>query len=153
MQLEGNAYRLMPHECDSVAVEPFLCHLDSMEWCSLEGVYVDEIGCKFLEQYWRDIILLSENLSARNRKSEAIGVLQRTLGQIPLAALQDVQLVYSVGQACLHAGDTAVCDSINGYLRGILREQLDYYHTIAPDRQDLMPYTLQPREQLWQVVE
>ena len=153
MQLEGNAYRLMPHECDSVAVEPFLCHLDSMEWCSLEGVYVDEIGCKFLEQYWRDIILLSENLSARNRKSEAIGVLQRTLGQIPLAALQDVQLVYSVGQVCLHAGDTAVCDSINGYLRGILREQLDYYHTIAPDRQDLMPYTLQPREQLWQVVE
>ena len=153
MQLEGNAYRLMPHECDSVAVEPFLCHLDSMEWCSLEGVYVDEIGCKFLEQYWRDIILLSENLSARNRKSEAIGVLQRTLGQIPLAALQDVQLVYSVGQACLHAGDTAVCDSINGYLRGILREQLDYYHTIEPDRQDLMPYTLQPREQLWEVVE
>lgn len=148
MQLEGNAYRLMPHECDSVAVEPFLRHLDSMEWRSLEGVYVDEIGCKFLEQYWRDIILLSENLSVRSRKSEAIGALQRTLGQIPLAALQDVQLVYSVGQACLYAGDTAVCDSINGYLRGILREQLDYYHTIAPDRQALMPYTLSPREQL-----
>ena len=153
LQLEGNAYRLMLHECDSVAVEPFLRHIADMEWHSLEGVYVDEVGCKFLEQYWRDALLLAENLITQSRESDAAAVLDKTLGEIPLSALQDVQLVYGVGQAFLHAGDTAVCDSINGYLRGVLREQLDYYHTIAPDRQTLMPYTLQPREQLWQVVE
>ena len=149
LQLEGNAYRLMPHECDSVAVEPFLRHIADMEWHSLEGVYVDEVGCKFLEQYWRDALLLAENLITQSRESDAAAVLDKTLGEIPLSALQDVQLVYGVGQAFLHAGDTAVCDSINGFLHGILREQLDYYHTISPERQALMPYTLQPREQLW----
>ena len=123
LQLEGNAYRLMPHECDSVAVEPFLRHIADMEWHSLEGT--------------------------QSRESDAAAVLDKTLGEIPLSALQDVQLVYGVGQAFLHAGDTAVCDSINGFLHGILREQLDYYHTISPERQALMPYTLQPREQLW----
>lgn len=152
-QLEGNAYRLMPHECDSVAVEPFLCHLSEMEWHSLEGVYIDEIGCKFLEQYWRDVLLLAENLSVQGQYMEATAALHKTLSEIPLSALQDVRLVYSTGQACLHAGDTATCDSIIHYLHGILSEQLDYYHTIAPDRQSLMPYTLEPREQLWQLLQ
>ena len=132
-----------------MAVEPFLRHIADMEWHSLEGVYVDEVGCKFLEQYWRDALLLAENLITQSRESDAAAVLDKTLGEIPLSALQDVQLVYGVGQAFLHAGDTAVCDSINGFLHGILREQLDYYHTISPERQALMPYTLQPREQLW----
>ena len=150
LQLEGNAYRLMSHPCDSVAVEPFLRHLADMEWHPLQGVYIDETGCKFLEQHWRDVLLLAENASAQGKQSEAAAALRQTLQAIPLSALQDVQLVYGISQAFLHAGDTAAHLGTTRYLRGILGEQLDYYHTIAPERQALMPYTIVPREQLMQ---
>jgi len=149
LQLEGNAYRLMPTPCDSVAVDPFLRHLDSMHWQPLQHVYIDETSRKFLEQYWRDILLLSQNLTDLGRTADAHHALSKTLAQIPLDVLQDVQLMYSIGQAFLHTADTATCHRVEAQLLGILDQQLAYYHTMSPARQAAMPYTLRPREELY----
>ena len=148
LQLEGNAYRLMPYPCDSVATAPFLRHLDSMEWHPVQHVYVDETGCKFIEQYWRDVLLLAQNLIAQGEDSAARHALGTTLGHLPVDVLQDPRLVYDIAQACLAAGDTAVYRSLTAYLRATLAEQLDYYHTMSRARQATMPYTLAPREEL-----
>ena len=148
LQLEGNAYRLMPYPCDSVATAPFLRHLESMEWRPVQHVYVDETGCKFIEQYWRDVLLLAQNLIAQGEDSAARHALGTTLGHLPVDVLQDPRLVYDIAQACLAAGDTAAHRSLSAYLRTTLDEQLDYYHTMSRARQAAMPYTLAPREEL-----
>jgi len=149
LQLEGNAYRLMPDPCDSVAIEPFLRHLDSMEWHPVGQVYIDETGRKFIEQHWRDILLLAENLNAQGRTADTRHALDRTLAQLPLSVLQDVELINRIGQAYLQADDTASHRRVEAHLRAILTEQLAYYHTMSPARQRAMPYTLRPREELY----
>ena len=149
LQLEGNAYRLMPDPCDSVAIEPFLRHLDSMEWHPVGQVYIDETGRKFIEQHWRDILLLAENLNAQGRTADPRHALDRTLAQLPLSVLQDVELINRIGQAYLQADDTASHRRVEAHLRAILTEQLAYYHTMSPARQRAMPYTLRPREELY----
>ena len=150
LQLEGNAYRLTDHPCDSVAVEPFLRHImNHMTWHSLEGVYIDEVGCRFLEQYWNDAVLLAENLINYSQPESALKVLDKTLLEIPLYHIHDVRLIYRVGQAYNLAGDTIHGQQIHIHLRHILKEQLDYYHTLPPSLQDVMPYTLNPRTELY----
>lgn len=146
--LEGFAYRLAEPRGDSVAVEPFYRHvMQNMGWHSLEGVYVDEVGCKFLEMYWRDIVLLANNLSHRHSPDRAIAVLNKTINEIPLSHLQDIPLMLSIGQAYDSAGDTLQATKIYSQLAQILDLQLAYFHSISPQRQRSMPYTLAPREQ------
>lgn len=145
-QLEGNTYRLVESAADSVAVEPFYRHvMEQMGWQSLEGVYVDEVGCKFLEMYWRDIVLLADNLADRNGSDKALAVLDKTLKEIPLAELQDVELILSIGQAYDHAGAPASAQAVYSYLAQILDDQLAYFRTMPRSRQLAMPYTLTPR--------
>ena len=149
-QLEGNAYRLMDAPCDSVAVGPcyrhFVCR---MGWHDLAGVYVDEVGCKFVEQYWRDALLLAQNLVDMGRADSAVAVLDKTLGEIPTDILQDVALVYNIGHCYRLAGCNEVADSLFDQLRVVLEEQLAYFHSMSPSRQAVMPYTLAPREETY----
>ena len=147
-QLEGNAYRLTQPTTDSVAMEPFYRHvMEGMGWKSLQGVYVDEVGCKFLEMYWRDIVLLANNLTATNSNEKAVAVLRKTIAEIPLTELQDVQLMLSIGQAFDNAHASQQAHQIYTYLAQILDQQLAYFHTLSPSRQRTMPYTLTPRQE------
>ena len=148
IQLEGNTYRLTQTPCDSVATHPFLLHLNDMTWHPMQHVYIDETGCKFIEQYWKDILLLADNLSSKGQNDKARWALDKTLSEIPLSALQDVRLIYDIGQACLRAGNTSAHNNVNQYLADILRQQLDYFHTLSPQRQAAMPYTLGPRNEI-----
>ena len=151
LQLEGNAYRLMSEPCDSVAVEPFYRHaMQQMGWHRLEGVYIDETGCKFIEQYWRDIVLLADNLCHRDESQQAARVLTKTLGEIPLHHLQDPRLIRDIAQAFGQADCLRQAEQIEKYLQHILQEQLDYYHTLPPQLQAAMPYTIAMREELVQ---
>ncbi len=148
-QLEGNAYRLCNETCDSVAVEPCYRHvMEAMGWQPMEGVYIDETCCKFLEQYWSDVVLLAENLTAHDMGARADSVLSKTLGEIPLTALQSPELVYRIAQAFEGAGRVELSQQITTYLRKILEEQLRYFHTLPPDRQRGLVFTLAPREEL-----
>lgn len=146
LQLEGNTYRLMNDLCDSVATNPALRHvMKNMGWHTLEKVYVDEVGCKFLEMYWRDIVLIANNLSDKGQAADARLALSKTLNEIPITELQDVRLIYSIGEAFEHAGDTLGANQIFANLNTIVGEQLDYYHTMPSRRQRAMPYTITPR--------
>ena len=149
LQLEGNAYRLTYAPCDSVNVEAAYRHMTShMGWQDVEGVYIDERCCKFLEQYWQDVVLLAENLCDKGLALQADTVLNKTLGEIPLTAIQNPQLIYRISQAFNQAGCTAQAEAVTNYLRHILEEQLDYYHSMPLQRQVVMPYTILPREEL-----
>lgn len=150
LQLEGNAYRLMPQGCDSVAVEPCLRHLEALTWHPLKDVYVDEVGCRFLESYWRDMLLIAQNLIAQDRQQDAVAVLDKTLAEIPLDQLQDVTLCYHITQAYQLAGNKHQAHQLQQQLAATLRDQLRYFHTLSPRRQRLMPYTLVPREEVYE---
>ncbi len=153
MQLEGMAYRLREEPCDSVATGPFLRHLgEGLRWSSLEGVYVDEVGCKFLEMYWKDIIALSAGLATEGDCDKAAFVLDRTRREIPLGQVQDVQIAASVAECYRACGCADQAREVTDSLRQRLREQLDYYHSIPPQRQKAMPYTLIPREELYKSI-
>ena len=149
LQLEGNAYRLTAEPCDSVAVGPFFVHLvNDMGWHPLDGVNIDETCCKFLEQYWRDVVLLADNLADRGYCRQALAALDKTLVEVPLTALQAPLLMEHIAVAYDHAGGLESAEYVRTHLRTLLREQLDYYHTLSPARQRTMPYTLRPREEL-----
>ena len=149
LQLEGNAYRLMQESCDSVAIEAFYHHvMTAMNWHPLDGIYIDETCCKFLEQYWRDIVVLAENLCDRGQTHQASNVLTKTLGEIPLDAIQNPLLIEAIDQALTQAGCRHQAQQAHEYLRQILTEQLDYYHTMPPHLQAAMPYTVGAREEL-----
>ena len=153
LQLEGTTYCLATQPCDSVAIEPFYRHVTSqMAWHPLDGVYIDERCCKFLEQYWTDVAILAENLCAHGLTAQADTVLNKTLAEIPLTALQDPQLIHRIGQAFHLAGCEHQATEIAQYLHHILREQLDYYHTLTPRLQATMPYTVGVREELYSAV-
>ena len=149
LQLEGNTYRLVEEPCDSVAVEPFFQHLmGDMGWHNLEGVYVDEVGCKFLEQHWRDVVLLAENLADLHWPQKACAALDKTITEIPLENIQDVTLVHRIAEAYRKAGNDDAARYVGDYLQRVLKEQLAYYHSMPKGRQRLMPYTITPREEL-----
>ena len=150
--LEGNTYRLdvpATEDGDTVDCDAFFLHLtQEMQWHSLEGVYIDETCCKFLEQYWKDVLVLVNNLADRDRKEQAQAVLDKTFAEIPLTAIQNTLLMEQIAIAYNHAGDEEGSDFVRRHLRAILREQLDYYHSQSPARQQVMPLTLSPREAL-----
>lgn len=152
-QLEGNCYRLMDDPCDSVAIEPFYRHVMSgMGWKPVKDIYVDEVSCRFLEMYWRDIVLLANNLATHDSCQQGVEVLNKTIAEIPLCELQDVQLIHQIGQAYLHNGEKGQADSINTYLLNILEEQMAYFRTMPLSKQRVMPYTLGPREELMRLL-
>ncbi len=148
LQLVGNVYRLGESSADSVDVDAGYRHaMERMGWQPLQGVYVDEVGCRFLEMYWRDMVLLADNLSDREGQDKAREVLDKTLTEIPLAELQDVRLMLSIGQAYDHAGAPDQAQEVYTQLAQILDDQLAYFHTMSLRRQQSMPYTLGPREE------
>ena len=155
--LEGNAYRMRlgsgdwEQTADTVDCDAFFFHVvEEMGWHSLEGVYVDETCCKFLEQYWRDIVVLADNLADRQQTKQACVVLDKTMAEIPLDHIQDVTLMAHIAQSYDRAGDAAGAQYVRNHLRKILGDQLDYYHTLSPRLQRSIPYTLGPRESLWE---
>lgn len=150
LQLEGYTYRLMNDPCDSVAADAGYRHImQQMQWHPLDGVYVDEVGCKFLEMYWRDVVLIANNLSSQGRNQDSKDVLDKTRAEIPLHQLQDVNLYYAIALAYQQAGATTEYRQIASDLKALLQEQLAYFHTMPPSRQRVMPYTIAPREDLY----
>ena len=149
MQLEGNTYRLTTDLCDSVALEPFYRHaMQQMGWHRLEGVYIDETCCKFIEQYWRDILLLAEGLNAQGMTERADSVLNKTIGELPPHILQDPTLIYRIAQAFAGANQKEQAEQMLCQLKQMLDEQLRYYHTLPTSLQAYLVYTLAPREEL-----
>ena len=149
LALVGTVYKYCDDPADSVDADACYRHFkETMSWHSVEGVHIDEVGCKFLEQYWRDAVLYAENNNSYGQGCYArtVEVLDKTLAEIPLEAIQDVQLIYRIGQAYGTAQAYGRQEEVIAYLRRILAEQLAYYHSMPPRRQAVMPYTIGPRE-------
>ncbi len=149
MQLCGMAYRLMPEACDSVDWEgSYRLMTGRLHWQPLENVHIDETSRAFLRQYWRDAVLVAENLTANGCRSQACRLLDTVRSAIPLSCLCDLTLVGRVAQAYLSAGDNHTGEDLMLKLRADLNEQMDYYRTMPPAMLRYIPYVISPLIQL-----
>lgn len=146
--LAGFAYRVDPILTDSIdvtlAYENVMHHL---RWSDMQGVYVDEVSCRFLEQYWNDVLLLVSRLTLEGAFEKANLVLDKTLDEIPLECLRTPQIAFDVAEAYATLNPVK-SHAIKHQLRGTLQAELDYFHRLSPRQRRLLPYTIPPREQL-----
>lgn len=141
LRLEGIAYRLMLQPCDSICAEAFLRHSEALTWHSLDGVYIDPVGCKFLEQYWTDIASLAEHLAADGRSADALAMLRKTTAEIPPACIQDARLLLRIARLFMLAGDPSESAKQTSALKQRLEDEVAYYERISPSRLKYMEYS------------
>ena len=144
-QLCGIAYRLGAAAADSVDyMESYRLMTQKLHWSPLEGVYLDETSRGFLRQYWKDAVLVAENLIANNKKAEAATLLDTTEHSIPPDRLSDLPLMLRIATAYGDAGQPAAKERLMRQLRHDLAEQLDFYSTMKPAMQQYVAYSIQP---------
>ncbi len=146
LQLSGMAYRLCDTaSADSVDLQASHRLMTSvLHWHSLGGVYVDETSESFLRQYWKNALLVAENLAAKGEPRKGAEVLDATYRQIPLSLLKDAQLFFRASKAYALCGDTVRSKAMLAQAQQIVGHQLEYYYTMSPRMRGYIPYTLNP---------
>ena len=143
--LAGFVYRLMPEACDSVLADEAYRHvMNDLKWRELGKAYVDEVSCRFLEQYYKDMIIVADDLMGKDETGKGLEVMTKTLEEIPWRCIQNPQVMYDatmlMGSESGEAGS-----SMAAYLRERLSKELEYYNTIKPSRQRFIEYSIGPR--------
>ena len=146
LQLCGMVYRLSDTaSADSVDLDRCSRLMaETLQWESLEDVYIDETSHGFLRQYWLDAILAAENLAGTGRDTDARQVLDKTMESIPLNVMCDPELTYQASQAYSHCGDASTATTLAADCRHAVDEQLAYYATMRKSMQQYIPYTIEP---------
>lgn len=131
LRLEGNVYRLCEGETDAVGVEEFLRHLENMKWEGLDKAYIDPLSRMFLEQYWRDVLVLTDTFIEEGRMEKAHWVLDKTRGEIPLDKIGDLTIVLKVAESYKAAGDGVEGEKQKAELRERVAEWKKYYSKVS----------------------
>lgn len=148
--VEGLVYRLHDGYTDLVVPERFLNHLDGdgqnvIRWHDLNDVYVDPVSASFLSRYWQHVIMLVRHLNDSGQSDKASSVLEKTLEEVPLDVIRNVEVVYDV-----------IKESNSSHLmeefRGMIAEQLEYYYSLPIDKQEYVSYSIEPRERIWRII-
>lgn len=158
MQVVGFVNRLRPEECDSVAVDDFSRAIleDAISWTSTEGTYIDGTTQRMIDYYWRRVLQLTDNQIARGNQEQAMLVLNKTMDGLPLCSVGDVEIVHRVVEQYGRVGGEKGKEQYEEgrqYLHDILKEQLEYYHSLPPRMQRYVERSLEPRENLWGIVQ
>lgn len=141
--LVGYAYRLMPEPCDSVLVEEAYRHaVDNLRWRKMEQVYVDEVSRRFLEQYWKDMLAIAEELARQGEQKKCLDVLDHAL-QVPLTKTQDPSIMWRNTKLRKACGDQS-WKTVRKESMARLESQWSYYKTITPNRQQYVSYQMNP---------
>lgn len=149
LQLCGIAYKLMPPSQDSVDVaDSYRLFKDSLQWHPVEQVYIDETSRGFMCQYWRDVLLVVENLLSDGMREKAEELLDRACSYLPLDVVKNLQIMYAASKAYKSAGANGKAERIRLQLQKDLKEQLDYYQSMKPSMQYYIPYIIEPLLQL-----
>ncbi len=146
LQLEGNVYRLYPEECDSIAIyESFRKMMESLKWHPVrEDICLDEISERFITQYWKDVIAVSQQLDACGEQQKARQLVAKTLTELPVFTLQDPELIYEIIRFAPQ--------EIPAY-KTRLHEETTYYHTLSTITRRYLPYQIPPRESVLQKIQ
>ena len=154
MQTVGYVSRLQPEYCDSVAVDDFSGAIlgKDLSWESTRNVYIDGTSQRLLDYYWRQVVLLVDNLIDRGDTLRAAKVLDTTLESLPYESIDNLEIVHKIATQYAALG-LAESDNAYGYLRAVLSEQLDYFHKLSPQMQRFIAPTLAPKEKLWELVQ
>ena len=146
LQLSGMAYRL----CDTASADSvdfqasYRLMTSVLHWHSLDGVYVDETSESFLRQYWKNALLVAENLAAKGKPRKGAEVLDATYRQIPLSLLKDAQLFFRASKAYALCGDAVRSKAMLAQAQQVVGQKLEYYYTMSPRMRNYIPYTLNP---------
>lgn len=148
--LHGFTYRLNQAGAPPVDVDAFLHHIDpsnpnAIQWHSLSNVYVDAISATFLERYWEHVLMLVQQLNASGRTDEAERVMQLTLRDVPLNTLRDVELMYQIVKE-------SQSEQLMNEYRDMIQRQLNYFYSIPHEKQQYIPYSIEPRVQMWKLI-
>ena len=146
LQLSGFAYRL----CDSVSADSvdlrasYRLMTSVLKWQPLIGVYIDETSETFLRQYWKNVLLVAENLAAKGEPRKGAEVLDATYRQIPLSLLRDAQLFFRASKDYALCGDSVRSKAMMAQSQQLVGQQLEYYYTMSPRMREYIPYTVTP---------
>ena len=82
LQLSGNAYRLQPTTCDSVALDEAARHaIDHLQWRTRTTAQSDITERRFHQRYLADMTLIADRLDAAGRHAQADSVRARMVGR------------------------------------------------------------------------
>ncbi|MCQ2261793.1 MAG: DUF2723 domain-containing protein [Bacteroidales bacterium] len=148
----GNAYRIDAQLDDSVDVEMMYDNvMHKMQWREVDKAYVDEVSSRFLDRYWQGVVLLANRLAASGELKKAEQVLNKTLQEIPLKVIRNPQTLFDVQQT-FSLLDMPKASSLTTEVRSRLEEELAYYHRLPLRKQRLLPFTIPPRELIYELI-
>lgn len=106
LQLAGVNYRLLPEPTtDSVDVNASLtAMMTRMGWSPVGNSHLDDISCRFIEQYLRNAVTLSQSLADGRRSDDAASLWRHIAKQVDFAAVRNLPLKSDIADAMLAAG-------------------------------------------------
>lgn len=142
LQLEGNAYRLMEEPVDKIDVEAsYNKIMNRLKWRPMTNIAIDEIGQRFVEQYWKDVLGVADTLAKMGDSSRALNVVNKTLKEAPIDVIQNPLVIIEI---------LKYREDLKPMYKERLLREINYYHTLSPQMQRYIPYQLQPREEAWE---
>ena len=154
LSLEGFAYRLSAELVDSVDCEGgYENVMQRLGWRDMSRCHIDEISCRFLEQYWEDVLLLAMNLKDRGEDEKAMEVLDKTLKEVPMNRIQKASIGAKLVSLYATLGAENRAKLLKEELQERLKEELRYYYTVNPKRQGYIAYEIKPREEALELIE
>lgn len=107
----------------------------------------------FLEQYWRDVLVLTDTLIEEGRMEEAHWVLDKTRGEIPLDKIGDLTIVLKVAESYKAAGDGVEGEKQKAELRERVAEWKKYYSKVSRSFTKYMTHRTSALEEISKAVE
>ena len=148
----GYAFRIDALVDDSVDMAMMYDNvMHKMQWQEVNRAYIDEVSARFLDRYWQGVVLLANRLAASGESKKAEQVLCKTLQEIPLKAIRNPQTLYDVlnSFALLGLPQSA---ALRAEVLNRLEAELAYYHQLSPRKQRLLPYSISPREAIYELI-
>lgn len=149
--VEGLVYRLSDNSTNPVDTKRFLSLLDGdgpyeISWHCFDDVYVDPVSSSFLARYWKHVLVLVRQLNDSGQHDEASRVIRKTLHEVPLSVIRDVDVVYDIVKESRSA-------QLSEQFRSMIADQLDYFYSIPVEKQVYIPYSIEPRERIWKIID
>ena len=140
LQLEGLCYRLMPTTCETVATEPFCRHLASIRWHNLKNVHIDPVGQQFIDRYWADVVILSDEMLAKGDTIGVQQVLSITENQLPVSKILDAKVACDAVCSFERANMSEAQEHIS-QLKRRLSADMAYYNTMNNKNRNHIKYS------------
>lgn len=160
LRRDGMTYRLVPVRNSAMNTDRMLdmaMNKFSSGNAQTPGVYFDEENRRQLNMLRRTMAELSIDLSLKNRKNDAIKVLQRADAMmneknfpygLTSRSNEHNRLSMFFLEACYRAGDNLLIKKVSSALRKDLQEQIRYYNNLSAEQAAALQYEWQEAKRM-----